>query len=439
MRRTLIVFSLTFVVYPIWSMTTQDSFFRLSRALRCLYLKEGTTGILRRLSRGVEPANIDVTNEDYYFLTTAPKLTPREWISISLDAARGDKGMASGLLNARLGSFVSEISADNPKGAAIVSFMEAYDSLDSSIPLKPDLVTLCLAYTALRSYDIDTANRYLQRAIEFSPHTSAPLAMSSQGLCHSWEELEHRYDIRLLHQEDEFLILSKPSGMVCYHEGNVSKRHTQSNRNLSLEDCLYHHFKIPLSTLNAHGKGLVHRIDRGTSGCILVAKTNAAHAVLLSQFFLRRVQKSYHAIVVTESAMDRRFDVHQEGRTSIPIDGRRPSESHFVVQERLSSCSSRLVKLRIHTEQGRKHQVRIHCSKGWKAPILLDPLYGGRQIMSQFPSSCLQRFYSEHKFCLHASTLTIPEYNIHVEDPQPAWWQEVETELKLRNACQRKI
>jgi 23S rRNA pseudouridine1911/1915/1917 synthase len=242
------------------------------------------------------------------------------------------------------------------------------------------------------------------------------------------DDLEYRYGIRLLQEQDECLVLSKPSGMVCYHDSNNdSNRHTTYNPHLSLEECLSHHFKISLSTLNAQGKGMVHRIDRGTSGCVLVAKTNAAHAILLSQFFLRRVQKSYRAIVVTESANDCNFDVHQEGHMSMPIHGR-PSESHYVVQERLSS--PRAVKLLIRTEQGRKHQVRIHCSKGWKAPILLDPLYGGREIMSQSPSSCLQRFYSEHKFCLHASTLSVPEYGIHVEDPQPVWWQEVERQLK---------
>jgi hypothetical protein len=174
MGRLLVIFGIMFGFYPndrpySYSMTTQDSFYRFSKTLRRLYLKEGTTGLLHRF----DPSNFDDTSEDHYFLTKAPTISPKEWISISLDAARGNKGMASGLLNARMGSFLCTGSADAHKAATVISFMEAYDSLGSNI-LTPDLVTLCLAYTAVRSSDMDTANRYLQRAIALYPHISGP-------------------------------------------------------------------------------------------------------------------------------------------------------------------------------------------------------------------------------------------------------------------------
>jgi 23S rRNA pseudouridine1911/1915/1917 synthase len=170
------------------------------------------------------------------------------------------------------------------------------------------------------------------------------------------------------------------------------------------------------------GRGLVHRIDRGTSGCLVVAKTNECHALLLSQFFLRNVRKSYQALVSPKQLLP------DSGVVNAPIQGR-PAESAYVVEERISS---NLWKIRVTTTQGRKHQVRLHCSKGLKAPILLDPLYGGRAIMFKIKSPMLAQFCANQQICLHSDSLCIPDFGIDVKDPTPQWWQDLVDEISQR-------
>jgi 23S rRNA-/tRNA-specific pseudouridylate synthase len=159
----------------------------------------------------------------------------------------------------------------------------------------------------------------------------------------------------------------------------------------------------------------VHRLDRGTSGCLLVAKTTPWHARLMTQFFLRRVEKSYIALVYTHDTT-----IPNEGQIDLPIDGR-PAQSSFVVLERYGKLAA---KLRVRTYQGRKHQVRIHCSRGLQAPIFLDPLYGGEAIMYHLSddSSC-KECRARQQFCHHADALSMPDLDIHdIQAPLPDWW-----------------
>jgi len=252
------------------------------------------------------------------------------------------------------------------------------------------------------------------------------------------------------------VVLSKPSGMVCYHGGGTDSGKGNRKRNKkaacnnydddddeSLEKCLLAS-GLPLSTLNREGRGLVHRIDRGTSGCIVLAKSNRMHARLLAQFFLRRSKKSYRALVCSGSpALST-----TSGEISCRIDGR-PAKSRHAFEERIGN---HLTRIRVETEQGRRHQVRKHCTEGLNAPILLDPLYGGQSILSKLvgrgkgnetkdggdgDGDCagkpardlLLEARDRQRFCLHASTLVIPEAGIDVEDPLPEWWQRLEERL----------
>ena len=179
-----------------------------------------------------------------------------------------------------------------------------------------------------------------------------------------------------------------------------------------------------LSTLNPDGsRGFVHRLDRGTSGCLVVARTNQWHAQLLTQFFLRRVDKSYIALIYTNSV-----PLPANGTMNVAIDGR-PAVSSFQVLERYAG--DLVTKIRVTTKQGRKHQVRIHCSKCLQAPILLDPLYGGESIMYRLPKdSCSKQYRAQQRFCLHADSLSIPDLGIpKVEAPLPEWWDSLVKEV----------
>ena len=219
--------------------------------------------------------------------------------------------------------------------------------------------------------------------------------------------------------------------MVCYHAGpSQSFRGKRKGRDDSLEMCLLQN-GVALSTLNQQGRGLVHRLDRGTSGVMVLAKTNRMHAVLLAEkFFLRRVDKSYQALVVKGDV-----PLPVRGMIDCDIDGR-PAKSKYRVQK--TSVGSLFARLQVKTEQGRRHQVRLHCAQGLGTPILLDPRYAGLAILSRLQSLSLEHKHlasrlAEHRavqrFCLHADSLTIGGVGIQVKAPLPMWWQALEKEL----------
>ena len=396
----------------------------LSKALRTIYNQGGTLGVLQQ-SRGME---------NY----PAPLL-----VKAAVEASSGDNGMASGILNALLGSCCGDGGSVSGGGGKIktgakmaIDLIEAYDH--PSIQLQPNLVALSLAFMAT-SQDPEFVNRadeFLDRAEQVYSSTTSSSSSSSVVKDKpdvDWSMLQQRHDIRLLQDTNEFVVVSKPSGMVCYHGAAASKpRRKQENRksDLSLEECLQQH-GVPLSTLNKEGRGLVHRIDRGTSGCLVLAKTNRMHAILIAHFFLRNVKKSYQALVCNppSSSSSSSSHLNDQGSINLDIDGR-PAKSTYYVEERFGDWVSRV---KVYTEQGRRHQVRIHCAQGLKSPILLDPLYGGQAIMSsskQFENmQSLRKLRAAKKFCLHADRLAVPEEGIDARAPLPDWWQQLENEI----------
>jgi 23S rRNA-/tRNA-specific pseudouridylate synthase len=456
----------------------------LAKAFRILHDQGGTTAVLN----GCRETLLDYE---------APVLVEAALLAGNpVDGRKGfrSKGISSGILNALLGCCCSCSSYDDLAGSSsraemAIELMRAYDAIGKNQQqnaFEPDLVALCLAYVATSGYssatvihgnandreargddndDTPIAAKFLRRAEHFyhgppatAVHDTEPESNATKPKP-NLAELEERYDIQVLQDAEEFAVLSKPSGMVCYHGaiGNDSvavgpkdfswnkkgdKNRGKGKRNNhqrkkrgddeSLEECLLAH-GLTLSTLNQEGRGLVHRIDRGTSGCLVVAKTNRMHAFLLAQFFLRRSKKSYRALVC--SSPEQLANQNSSGEVLCAIDGR-PARSKYSME---TSVGKYLSRIKVETGQGRRHQVRIHCSEGLNAPILLDPLYGGQSILStllrqnekgESRRGLLTLARVAQKFCLHASTLKIDAAGIDAEAPLPEWWQQLEEELR---------
>ena len=385
----------------------------LSKVLRIIYNQNGTLGVLQR-SKGMSD----------YDATTL--------VAAAMEASNGDKGMASGILNASIGSCCScdddndDASRKRESARKAIDLLKAYDKLDT---IEPDLVALSLAYVATSHGGLeDKAEKFLCRAQQlynvgdddddgkFKFKKNEPV---------DYSELEKLHNIQVLDDAEEFIALSKPSGMVCYHPSTTTPKQRQKDR--SLEDILLEN-GVQLSTLNQEGRGFVHRIDRGTSGCMILAKTNRMHAILMSQFFLRNVKKSYQALVVSPDPKTKKLP--KKGIIEVEIDGR-PAKSYYNVEKQVGPF---ITRIKVNTEQGRRHQVRIHCSQGLHAPILLDPLYGGgRQTiiskLKNLPQERLDELLSAKRFCLHADTLSIADYGINIQAPLPEWWKQLEEEL----------
>mmetsp|Transcript_13325 Transcript_13325/g.31997 ORF Transcript_13325/g.31997 Transcript_13325/m.31997 type:complete len:475 (+) Transcript_13325:28-1452(+) len=452
---------LLFVRLPRYVREKQQIFVRNASALCSITAPSSTQDLSSALHRAYNDKGISGVLSHCYEYKISSTYKPKELVCAALQVP--SKGAASGILNAIIGSCcgyygdggllspfsdgedavmdhfdlrtVKAVKKRNARtalrifqeydDASYVTDLEttrsmttaatAINTSSTTLTLKPDVVTLALTYTASFHTYPRIANKILFRA-------SRPTLKTSDQQIKSDEHTPA--PLQILLDSESFMIINKPSGLVLTTETAAtckprSKKQMLMNEQ-SLEEILLaqaDNKPIQLSSINPDGsRGFAHRLDRGTSGCLIIAKTNQWHAQLLTQFFLRRVEKSYIALVYTNS-----IPLPGEGTITVPIDGR-PAVSSFVVFERYPG--DLITKIRVTTKQGRKHQVRIHCSKGLGAPILLDPLYGGESIMYRLPKdSCAKKYRAQQRFCLHADSLAIADLDIpKVDAPIPDWW-----------------
>jgi 23S rRNA pseudouridine1911/1915/1917 synthase len=170
-------------------------------------------------------------------------------------------------------------------------------------------------------------------------------------------------------------VLNKPAGLVV-HPGAGHEEHT-------LVNALLHHCQGSLSGIGGVARpGIVHRLDKETSGCLVVAKNDETHVALSAQFAKRQVGKNYNAIVCGELARESgeiraaiaRHPSHRKRMAVRDDESGRAAHTSYRVLERLNSAT--FVEAQIHT--GRTHQVRVHF-QFIGHPLVGDETYGARQ------------------------------------------------------------
>ena len=222
--------------------------------------------------------------------------------------------------------------------------------------------------------------------------------------------------LEILYEDDDIIVVNKPKGMVV-HPANGNPDGTLVNAIMSI--C-----KDSLSGIGGEIRpGIVHRLDKNTSGAIIIAKNDKAHINLSEQLKNHEINKTYIALVrgivkennatinmpIGRSKKDRKkMDVDKNGKEAI---------THFKVLRRYKDCTL----LEINIETGRTHQIRVHLSHiGY--PIIGDEVYSNGKNKWNIEGQCL-----------HAKSLDfkhpITEKEMHIEAELPKYFQKILEEL----------
>jgi len=225
--------------------------------------------------------------------------------------------------------------------------------------------------------------------------------------------------LEIIYEDEDLLVINKPAGLVVHPAAG--------NRSGTLLNALLYHCpdlnKLPRA-------GIVHRLDKDTSGLMMVAKSQNSHRILVSQIQARTVKREYQAIVCgvmtaggSVNAPLGRHPRNRLKRAVVPLDKGKEAITHYQIKQKFRSHTHVLVRL----ETGRTHQIRVHLAH-ISYPLVGDQVYGGRLKLPKAASLPLISFLQGFKRqALHAWSLGLehPVSREHME-----WQQEIPEDMQ---------
>ena len=208
----------------------------------------------------------------------------------------------------------------------------------------------------------------------------------------------------VIYEDADLAVVNKPAGMMV-HAGSGQNEDARSRG--TLVNALLFRFKKLSATGGDLRPGIVHRLDKDTSGLIVVAKNDRTHAALAELFASRKIKKSYIALVQgtverakgTISASVGRDPMRRTRMTAKPLGDARTAVSHYEVVRRFANRFGKFTLVKVRIETGRTHQIRVHMASIGH-PVVGDTLYGGSgqltdQVVSQAATSKAARRKAE--------------------------------------------
>ena len=201
-----------------------------------------------------------------------------------------------------------------------------------------------------------------------------------------FEIIPQKIELDIRYEDGDMLVVNKPKNMLT-HPTVLETENT-------LVNALLYKYGKELSDINGEMRpGIVHRLDRNTSGLLMIAKNNAAHEALAEKIKLKTAKRNYLAVVSGNLDFETKTISAPIGRNpSNPakmavVDGGKPSVTHVKVLERFKGYTY----IELELETGRTHQIRVHLSYIGH-PIVNDTFYGGKQIGVKTTEQVLQAY-----------------------------------------------
>ncbi len=205
-------------------------------------------------------------------------------------------------------------------------------------------------------------------------------------------------ELEIIHEDDAIIVINKPSGLVV-HPGAGNPNHTLVNALLHFDKNLD---KLPRA-------GIIHRLDKETTGVMVIARTLESHTYLVNELQKRDIKRKYQAIVcgqlVSGGSIDNKMGRHPVHRTKMAVtNSGKSATTHY----RIIKKYQHYTHLDVQLETGRTHQIRVHMSH-IKHPIVGDPVYGNNKSVKKGVDSSLRDFIKIFKRqALHAYSLELP-------------------------------
>ncbi len=217
-----------------------------------------------------------------------------------------------------------------------------------------------------------------------------------------------KFDLDVLYEDNDMLVINKPQGVITHPGAGFSGP--------TLVNYLMHHLaknsRFAADFKETDRPGIVHRLDRGTSGILCIAKNRPALEHLSAQFKDRKVTKVYEAIVWGKLAPTGKYrdPIGRDPKDRKKMSSRGAHTREAFTEWKVVEPFTHFSHVRLYPRTGRTHQIRVHLSEG-KHPIVGDATYGGKRQLKNLPLNETLRFFLEmvpHTF-LHAAELHLAQ------------------------------